>query len=207
MKNKKGIISLVILGIVILSLCALLVYRLFFYNNTHSVQNNVKTLEQIKGYGIVLEDRDTKLYTESYKELKTILSTDSIDYEAYASNLAKLYIIDFYTLSNKLNKYDVGALDFILDSDKDAFKNKAMDTYYRYVKDNTYGDRTQNLPEVKALEITSIEDMSYKIENKTYDAYLVKVEWSYTTDVDAPTEIDLTIANIDDKLYIVKIGE
>lgn len=201
--NKKGIISLVIIGIVILGLSALLVNRLFF-NNNDDIQK-IEVLEEIKDYGYVLEDRDSKLYEEEYKKLKDNLTSDSIDYLEYANSLTKLYVIDFYTLDNKLNKYDVGSLDFILDSDKDVFKNKAMDTYYHNVKDNTFGNRKQNLPSVIGVNISDVEDIKYKLDNISYDGYLMHVDFKYSIDIDASTNVLITLINKDNHLYVVKV--
>lgn len=201
--NKKGVISLVIIGIFILGLSAVLVNRLFF--NINDDVKKIAVLEEIKNYGYVLEDRDSKLYKEEYYKLKNNLTGDSVDYLEYANSLTKLYVIDFYTLDNKLNKYDVGSLDFVLDSDKDNFKNKAMDTYYHNVKDNTYGNRKQNLPNVTEVNITDVEDIQYKLDDKSYDGYLMHVKFNYNINIDINTDLLITLVNKDNHLYVVKV--
>lgn len=201
--NKKGVISLVIIGIFILGLSAVLVNRLFF--NINDDVKKIAVLEEIKNYGYVLEDRDSKLYKEEYYKLKNNLTGDSVDYLEYANSLTKLYVIDFYTLDNKLNKYDVGSLDFVLDSDKDNFKNIAMDTYYHNVKDNTYGNRKQNLPNVTEVNIIDVEDIQYKLDDKSYDGYLMHVKFNYNINIDINTDLLITLVNKDNHLYVVKV--
>ena len=110
MKNKKWI--LVIIGGLILLNVGFFVYKTFIINNNTKVKET-KTLESISGYDYKLEDRDTKLYEEEFNTLKTNLTSNNIDYTEYAKSIAKLYIIDLYTLNNKLNKYDIGSKEFI----------------------------------------------------------------------------------------------
>ena len=59
---------------------------------------------------------------------------------------------------------------------------------YSTLLDNTYGDREQELPEVKEAKVISTEAMKYKMGDKEKDAYLVKLEWSFEKDMGYDTK-------------------
>ena len=200
--NKKGILWLVILASLILGLSGLLIYRLFFFDHFNEPAKKTKVVDRIINYNYYLEDRDSKLYKTKFNELKALLKSDDFDYEQYGSLLTELYIIDFYSLDNKLNKYDVGGLDFILESDQESFKKKAMATYYKNVKDNTYDNRKQKLPQVTKVNIINVEDTVYK---KTNEGYLIDVSWEYDSNYDASNHANITLVKEKQKLVIAKI--
>ena len=200
--SKKGIIWLVALGTVIIGLSGLLVYRIFFYHKDLREPKIITVLDTIEDYDYKLEDRDSKLYESNFKELKTLLSKKEVNDEEYARLLINLFVIDFYTLDNKNNKYDVGGMEFISKDDYFAFKNYAMATYYKNVKDNTYGTRKQKLPNVTSVNIINIEDTVY---NKKYDGYLVDVSWAYDSNYDASNHANITLIKEDKKLIITKL--
>ena len=127
----------------------------FLLNKGKAASNEPKVtvteLDSIVEYGYRLEDRDTVLYKEYFKALSEELKKEEVSSEEYAKLLSKMYIIDLYTISNKINQYDVGSLDFVSPEGRENFEKKVQDTIYKYVEDNTYGKRTQELPEVKDL--------------------------------------------------------
>ncbi len=202
--NKKSWASLGILSVLILALSALLVYRLFFYNMFRPTVE-IKVIDKIDGYSYKLEDRDTSLYETEFNELKKILKTKDYDEEAYAKSLVKLFVIDFYTLDNKLNKYDVGGLDFIKEDDQDTFKSKAMDSYYKNVLDNTYDNRKTKYPIVTKVSVDNIENTPFKINNKSNDAFLLDVTWEYDKTYEASKHAMITVLIEENLLSIVNI--
>ena len=200
--NKKSIIWLIIFGLLIVGLSGLLVYRLFFYEKVHNAPKNVKVIDRIEGYDYKLEDRDSKLYKTNYNELKELLKKDSVDEEAYAKLITTLFVIDFYSLNNKNNKYDVGGVDFIANEDSITFKNFAMATHYKNIKDDSNGNRKQKLPEVTSVNIINIEDT---VLNKKEEGYLIDVSWKYDDEYEASDHANITLAKEDNKLIIVKV--
>ena len=98
---------------------------------------NVKVVDKIDNYPYTLDDRDTELFKSNFNELKNILNKSEIDEEAYAKLVAKLFVIDLYTMNNKINKYDIGGLDYVLPSAKENYQLKVQDTMYKYIVDNT----------------------------------------------------------------------
>lgn len=201
MKNKKWI--LVIIGGLILLNVGFFAYKTFIEkNNTKAVET--KTLETISGYDYKLEDRDTTLYKEEFNTLKTNLTSDNIDYTEYAKSIAKLYIIDLYTLNNKLNKYDIGSKEFIYQDALDNYILKAGDTLYKYVEDNTYNQRKQELPIVKSINVTNVLEGTYNIKDQVFSSYEVTLTWEYTKDNDYDKSAKVIIIRNETKLSVVE---
>lgn len=202
MKRKQ---KLIILSIAITVLLVLLV-SLYIYKKSHTNKDEkpveIVELANIPGYDYVLEDRDTELYTTTFESLKEVLTSSQVDFESYAKLLAELYIIDLYTITNKTNHYDVGSVDFILEDTKESFELKVRDTLYKYVEDNTYGKRQQELPEVASVGSSDSEEITIKLGDKTYDGYTVNVTWNYTKNLGYDTQAKITMAKIEDKLYV-----
>ena len=115
-----------------------------------------------------------------------------------------MFIIDLYTLNNKVTKYDVGGTEFLMTSNVENFKLKALDTLYKYITDNTNNTRIQKLPEVSSTEISSITPIKFEYNSDTYDAYEIKIAWTYTQKNNYDKDAILIVAKIKDKLYIVE---
>lgn len=202
--RKRYKIGLIIIGILLVVAVAFGVAKIFFPKEEEKGEVNVSSvISNITDYGYTLDDRDTDYMKEVFDELETILSSSEIDYEAYALALSKLFIIDFYTLDNKINKYDVGSLEYILSSYIDMFRQKAMDTIYRDMLDNTYRDRVQDLPEVTNVEVVSVEDTTYTLDEEVMDAFKVEVTFEYKEDLGYDTEGTIYLIRNANKLEIV----
>lgn len=205
MKLKPGIkkaliIILIILLVAVLSFGGYQVYKLI--NNT-TKSTTVKVVDKIDNYGYSLEEDSTKLYKELYKELKNVLNEKEIDEEAYAKLVAEMLVVDFYDIDSKMSKNDVGGVQFILDDFKDNFVLEAEETVYKYVEHNVYGNRTQELPKVTAVEVTNIRDGSYNYNEITDDkAYVVTVKVTYEKDLGYPTEVVVKMLHDDNKLKV-----
>ena len=65
-----------------------------------------------------------------FQELKDILSEDEVDEKAYLEQISKMFIMDFYTLDDKLANTDVGGIDFLHTNAKTNFLEKSEDTVY-----------------------------------------------------------------------------
>ena len=202
MKNKLDTIitiSFIILGIVIFSYIGYVVYNDFF----KKVEEDV-VIKNLELYGYSLQESDTELYKSEFDNLSNTLNKETIDFEEYAKCISKLYVIDFYTLSNKLSNTDIGGLEFIYPEIKDNFKLKAKDTIYKYVEVNYNGKREQKLPEVSEVNVEEVTESKYKIGEEEFDSYVVKTRWQYVEDLGYQTSAKLTIIKDSSKLYIVE---
>ena len=176
--KKKYKIILIVLLVIIVGALAFLGYKKFF--GTPAVKE-AKVLNTIKDYDYVLKDNKSKKYQKLFKDLAKILEEKEVDYEKYASKLAEMFIVDFYSLDDKTAKTDVGGVDIVHPTALNNFLENAENTYYKYVESNIYNNRKQSLPEVNTVTIDSVEQTHYTYGDTTdEEAYLVKVNWDYT---------------------------
>ena len=141
---------------------------------------------------------------EEFNILMDNLKQEEVNYEDYARSIAKLFIIDFYTLDNKINKYDVGGIEYIYKDKQEDFKNKARDTIYNDIIDNTYLDRVQDLPEVTEVLINTLEEEKIKLNDQEYDGYKITLYFNYKEDLGYDKEGTIDIIRNGNKLEIVK---
>lgn len=165
-----------------------------------------KELDSLELYGYTLDDYDSDLYKEYFNDLKSTLNNKEVNYEDYAKEIVKLFVSDFYTLYNKLTSSDIGGVEFIPSDMVENFKMHAGDTMYNHVKTNIYGDRVQELPIVKSVEVTNIENITYTYKDKEYSAYKVSARWEYKEDLGYKNNEIFTLIKDNNKLYIV-VGE
>ena len=198
-KSRKIIISLIV--IILIAIIGLIVYKTVFNNS----QEEVKIIKSIKDYDYNLKENETELYKTEFNELDKILSKKNVDYEEYAKSIAKLFIIDFYTLNNKLSKNDIGGTEFIKEDMRDNFIEEARSTFYKYVE--VIDGRTQELPEVSNITDVSVEKAEFKYSDNTIDenAYKVSISWDYVEDLGYEKEASMIIVKQDKKLYIVEM--
>lgn len=200
MKNKrKTTILLVLIGILLFGFLFYKIYIDFFKN-----KSNNKIIDSIELYGYTLDNNDTEIYKTNFKELSKILNEKVIDYDKYAEYISKLFIIDLFTLNNKLGSTDIGGLDFIHPDLKDNFKEYIGYSMYKTIETNLDGKRTQELPIVKNVTIDTLKDSKFTYNDKSYEGYEVKANIEYEKDLGYQEEIDLRIIKDNKMLYIVK---
>ena len=187
--RKRYKIGLIVIGVLLVLVIGVGVLKIFFSKEEEKVDANVSNvISNISDYGYTLDDRDTDYMKEVFAELEEILNADTVDYTSYANTLAKLFVIDFYTLDNKINKYDVGSLEYILSSKVDMFRQKAVDTVYRDIIDNTYRDRIQDLPEITNVTILNTENTTFTLDDEEMEAIKVTMNYEYEEDLGYDTE-------------------
>lgn len=199
-KKYKKILKLIILIIIIIAI--LILSKIFF--GKEKVKNDVKVIDSIVDFSYTLDERDTKLMKDTYEELKKVLKEKNINYEEYAKVLSKLFVIDLFTMENKINKYDIACLEYVYPDNLNNFKLNVEDTLYKLLEDNTYGKRKQNLPIVSKVEVTNIEKSSYTINEENVDSYVVNLNWEYVTDLGYDKSATLTLVKKENKLYVVE---
>lgn len=199
--RKVKIAVEILLFIVFAIVVGVKVYFDFFDKPEAVVVTEKKSISE---YGYKLEDRDTELYEKYYEELEEVLTKGEIDYDKYAELIAKLFIIDYYTLDNKLTSTDIGGLDFIHPDLFENFKINAGDTVYKYVENNLYSDRKQELPTVTSIEVVEQRDNKYTYNKEEYDSYEFDLKWEYDKDLDYQNTMTITVIKVENKLYVVK---
>ena len=169
----------------------------------------------IESMNYILRDNPTDIQKEYFKQLKKAVEEGVVETEegeveaddvAVVGLVAKNYVVDFYTWTNKRGQYDIGGFNFIYDGEYtngDHYKEnlflKARDGFYKYI--SSYGTQygKENLIEVENVEVTKCTKMSspyvinehesykqddqgewydYRVDRE-YDAYLVTCNWTY----------------------------
>lgn len=201
MKKNKGrgvIVIFIIVGIILFGYLGYRVKNDFFKGSER------KKLDSIELYGYTLSKNDTEIYKTYFKELSKVLNEKTIDYTEYAKLISKLFVIDLYTLDNKLASTDIGGLEFLHKDLKDNFKENMGSTLYNFVENNIDGKRTQELPIVKDVNVSDVFETKYTYNKTEYDAYIVSTDITYEKDLGYPKSMKLTIIKDNNILYIVK---
>lgn len=207
MKLKKKVKRLII---VLLLIVIIVVGFLIYKNHTKKEEvKEVKVINQIEKYGYSLKENKPAKYKEMFNELKEILSEENVDEEKYVSKISEMFVYDFYSLKDKTAKTDIGGVDFVYSGVLENFLENAQDTYYKYIENNIYNDRKQNLPVVTDIKIDSVEQKEFTYGEQTdSEAYTVKVIWNYTDKESFNSyqkEAELVFIHDDIKLSLVEL--
>lgn len=199
--RKKYKLTLIIIAILIIMVAFITFFILF--NGKKEVEK-INVVDSIDEYGYTLDDRDSKLMKEIYEELKNILIKDEINYEEYAKTISKLFVIDLFTMNNKINKYDVGSTEYVYTENVDNFKLNVEDTIYKSIINNSNGKRKQELPCVSSVNIESITEEEFEMNENMVDAYVIKINWKYEKDLGYDDYATIKLIKEDNKLYVVE---
>ena len=199
--NKTLNFIIIIICLIILTVLGFKVHNDFFNKKDTQIK---KELDVIEPYNYKLDDKDTKIYKKYFKELNSILKEKKVDEKSYAKLLTKLFIIDFYTLDNKLTSTDIGSLEFIHKDMIDSFITNAQENIYKIIKNNLYSDRLQQLPIVKDVEINKIEKIEYEYNKEKFIGYKLDASWEYEEDMGYESKGTIVLIKDNNKLNIVK---
>lgn len=204
--NTKKITKIVILitVIAITVIGSLVVLKTF--TNKQTPKETVKVIDTVKDYK--LNENETDYYKSLFNDLKEVLDTDTIDEEKYARLISQLFLSDFYTLHNKINKNDVGGTQFVYKNFRGDFENLARDSVYHEVENNVYGDRKQELPIVYSVDIIEVKQDNYEyLDQNDEEAYYINLVIKYEKDLGYQENIDLIIIHNGDKLEIAEMSK
>lgn len=204
--DTKRIVLFTIIIILVVSIIGILSYFVLRERNSKTPEDLKKNSQEIVGYGITIDDLDTTLYRDEFNKLKANLEGGNINYDEYAESVAKMFVIDLYTIKNKINKYDIGGVEFVLPEGRDNYITNVTDTIYNYVEDNSNGKRKQQLPVVNSVEIQEVKKDKYKVTSldKTYDAYIFNINIGYSLNLGYDETAEVTIVNKDNFMYVVE---
>ena len=217
MKKKKCKIKYDNLCLLIFSLLALLLLAIILFMVIHLIKDlkgekgeENKVLAEIVDYGYQLKENNTEYFKKVYYELNDLLQKEKEEgfEEEYAKKVSQLFVADFYDLNSKLDKTDVGGVQFVWKDYQESFKNFTTEQtgIYYYVENNVYGNRKQKLPAVKEVTVESIDKIRYSKE-KVMDenAYEVKVSITYEQSLGYPTHATLILLHRDKLLEVIEM--
>ena len=212
-RRKKNKARKIIVFIFVLLIAGGLVYFALFHNNKKPAETKKKKIvDKIDNFEYSVSETDTKLFKDEFKKLKKELSKKEVDNKKYSELVAKLFIIDFYTLDNKTSKNDVGGVQFVYKNYRASFIDKARDQFYKYLKNNLDGKRDQDLPEVSEIKVESVEEVSASSELTTDEfksideAYKVKLSWDYKEDLGYQKSATVIVVKDDTKFSVAKLS-
>lgn len=209
--NNITIGALAAILVILVAITSVLAYGIVKDTFGKNRKKEVEIVDIIGNYGYQLTENNTEYFKSLYYELKDVLNheeSESFD-EDYASLVARLFVTDFYDLNSKLNKTDIGGVQFVYTGYQDTFKDFASDIngIYYYVENNIYGDRKQVLPTVKDVSITEITNISYTYKNiNDNNAYQVKLYIEYGEDLGYPKYVTLVLVHSNNKIEVVKMN-
>lgn len=211
MKKKKRKIKGGRVAILIILLALIIVGAVLAIGKlTHkeSKTKEVTEVASIDAYGYTLKDNATAYYKKLFKELEKTLNEKEVDEDKYAKLVAQMFIADFFNLDNKISKNDVGGKQFVYSDYQSDFEKFAMDSMYKSVESDVYGERKQELPEVTNVDVTKVKNESYKYgDNTDENAYIFNFEIEYKEDMDYQTEGSLTLIHNGNKIEVASMSE
>lgn len=197
---KKKILKILLLFLLIIVLALGLIIGYNIYINSKE-KNDV--IEEIKGYNYKLDADSPSKYESLFHNLADVLDSDTIDEEEYAKLVAQMFVFDFYNLKDKRSKNDIGGVNFVYEEERANFILKASDTMYKYIEQNLYNERTQELPEVEDITVGEIKNSSYKYNNETdSNAYIITIDIDYKEDRGYPTRVNITLIHDEQKVEV-----
>ena len=194
-KTSLTIIALITLGF--------LLWYIYGMNKVPKVVNKSTIESEIKDFGYKINDNESKYYKDTFKQLEQLLNQKDYDDNTYRDLIAKLFVIDLYSLDTKINKYEVSSSQYFYPSKQQMHQNKVIDTFYNIIEDNSYGKRTTSLPLVSQVTITNTDETTYKINDLDYSGYQITLDISYAKDLGYDTKGNITLIKEDNKWWVV----
>lgn len=197
MDRKKIILFSSIIIVVLISL-------FYAVNMLNNKSNDPKVVDKLDKYNYVVKSNATVYYKTLFAELKEVIEEDE---QKYAELVGKLFLTDFFTLTNKMNRTDVGGIQFVYDNYHRDFISKAGATIYANMVNNLIGQNKESLPEVKEVVMKNLSQKEFGHVDSIYDpnAYFIEYEIKYVEDFDYPELATLVLINDNNKLVIVEM--
>ena len=193
-------VSLIVIALITLGF---LLWYIYGMNRVPKVVNKSEVESEIKDFGYKINDNESKYYKDTFKELEELLNQDEHDDSKYCELIAKLFVIDLYSLDTKINKYEVSSVQYFYPERQEMHRNKVIDNFYNMIEDNSYGKRTMELPIVSNTEVLSTEEVTYTIDEVEYSGVKIDIEISYEKNLGYDKKGSVTLIKKDNKWWVV----
>ena len=193
-------VSLIVIALITLGF---LLWYIYGMNRVPKVVNKSEVESEIKDFGYKINDNESKYYKDTFKELEELLNQDEHDDSKYCELIAKLFVIDLYSLDTKINKYEVSSVQYFYPERQEMHRNKVIDNFYNMIEDNSYGKRTMELPIVSNTEVLGTEEVTYTIDEVEYPGVKIEIEISYEKDLCYDKKGSFTLIKKDNKWWVV----
>lgn len=196
----KGILLVIV--VFIIAGAALFLYGKIFKNGDADIEEaNIK--DKIELYDYVLYDNVTEYYTQEFNKLKEMSKDDDLSDEDLAKQVAKLYLIDLFSINYKSNRYEVTSSQYFYYKKKDMHTQKVIDTLYNLVEDNYNGDRKQELPEVSNVEVISAKKDYYLKGEAEKKCWIIELKIEYVKDLGYDNHSQVTLIKDGENMAVV----
>lgn len=197
-KQTKGLLLIVMMStLLVLSVGGY--YIITGYLN----QSSVKSVTNSSNEYYLLRSNATEYQKQIYEELTNALKKEPQDEQLIAQLIAKNYVADFYTWTNKVGTQDVGGVQFLNDEIRKPFRDKALETFYSDMNCYLKEGKIETTLEVQSSN-TTVTTGHYDIDEETQgDAYVVSIQWQYQPS----TSLDLFNYQNEAQVYVTKDSE
>ena len=197
-KKKDWAKGLILASVIFLIAFVILYIYGYLQRDRDEITNKVNALDSIEKYNYVLNDNVTTYYKDEFQKLKGLEEEQQI-----AEQVAKLFVIDLFSINYKVNKYEVTSTQYYYSDKREMYRNKVIDSLYNFVIDNSYNDRKQDLPEVKEVDIIETKKDTYKLGDEKRDAYVVKLSISYVKDLGYDSKAKVVLVHDGNNMSVV----
>lgn len=120
----------------------------------------------------------TDYQKEVHKELLLAIKEEPQNKLLVSELIAKNFIADYFTWSNKLQFNDVGGLQFIDEAFRKSVYDKSLDTFYHDLAIYLDEGLVKDTLEVEKVR-TKASQIRIEMDDKDRQAYLVETSWTY----------------------------
>jgi hypothetical protein len=178
MKRRRDLyLKFIIITVVV---TAFVTSALIFFNANQNRQNSTSTVVFSNEF-YTLRGRPTDLQKSLFKDLTAAIELSERDELEIVTLVAKNFISDYFTWSNKTGPFDVGGLDFVFGLENLNFRSSSRTYFYSYIY--TYlvnGVELKDLIEVAEIEPTiAAYAAPYQYYDRAYTAFYIELSWIY----------------------------
>ena len=100
MSDTKRVVLFTFVIVLVVVLIGVTSFFVLREKDEEKENETVKTnTQEISGYGITVDDLDSEYYKLEFEKLKANLESENVDMDAYAESVARLFLIDLYTIN------------------------------------------------------------------------------------------------------------
>jgi hypothetical protein len=183
-KKKSRLNGYLILVILATSLITVLLFSFNIFkvaSKTTTAEGTtleVDSSSKISNDKYIIGNNPTELLRENFKELTSALKEK--DPYVIAEYVARCFVIDHFTWTNKDGNYEVGGLQYIYGPKFTSFSDEARYGFYSDLDLYISQFGRENLLQVESVESHPALDAGiYKVGEEEYTSYYLDVTWTY----------------------------
>lgn len=204
-KNKKIIIILSLLIVIVIgAIATVYILNQNKKDQTVEVDKGVKTPYK-------LPVNATEYQKQLFKQLQK--NYEAGENEQVAVIVGQLALSDFFTLSNKNTRNDIGAVEFMLNdmAFRKEFVNQALSNYYGFFEELKLKYGAEQLPTVTNVAWQSTSDAEFAYNDMVFDKvikmnYILEYDTTKSYDISTlHTQYSVTMVSMNGVWYVVAI--